>query len=269
MRASTACTASFMSVGVARAKPLKPTGFKVRTKIVAWLVVVSLAHTMTATAATLFDTGAPDRYGGSFNTSLWILAGQFSLVENSTLTGANVYMVSQDPALPDLTGWDGTFEYFLYANDRNFQWHRDIPGTMLAFGTAQSVVATDTGVSANGTVDGEIGNIWLFRFDFEAPFGVTAGQEYWLGIHTANDYVVRDPLSWAFTGAGVLDAFDYQGTGNFSFDVPPFRHVLPVSIAGLLGCERDCHPFDDIPEPGSLSLLVLGLLGLALTRRSL
>jgi len=227
-----------------------------------------LTGSMAATAVTLFDTGAPSHYQSSSNTTGFIIAGQFSLGENSTLTGAGVYLVSQDPALPNLEGWDGTFEYFLYTSRTNFQFHHDIPDTLLASGTAQSLGITDTGVPAVEPL-GSVGTIWLFEFEFEEAFGTTAGLEYWLGIHTADNYVF-DPLDlsglgWALFSGGTLRAFDFGGTGNFSFATEPNEHPVPMFIEGVLGCERDCHPYK-VREPGTLGLLGLGLLGLGLKR---
>jgi hypothetical protein len=238
------------------------------------LLALALLTGPTSTMATtiIFDTGAPI---GTFHspdgilTANSIVAATFPVGENATLTGAGVYVRTGGVGIPTFSTWDGTLEYFLYANDIHydvFGKRADIPGALLASGNALNVVMTDTGVQG----------FWLLEFDFEADLGVTAGGSYWLGIHTADDYFAGDPgdcsqglvdcsIQWVTLPHGAPSARDYLGDGDFMPDYPRFNYTVALFITGDLGCDIDCHP-PDVPEPGTLALLGLGLAGIGFTR---
>jgi hypothetical protein len=82
---------------------MRPPGYVLRL-----LAVALLTGPVSATATTiLFDTGTPTYNAGGMWGSRYIVAGQFTVGQASTITGAGIYVFSTEPALPHLTGWDG------------------------------------------------------------------------------------------------------------------------------------------------------------------
>jgi len=236
-----------------------------RNGILGLVVTVMLTASVTTDAAILFDTGEPLTFNYAYHTVSAIVAGQFTVTENATLTGAGVYVIGTSER-PNLEGWAGTLEYFLYADGYGPYpfYDRHIPRALLASGNGLNVVATDTGLPVGGS---SRGSFWLLEFDFDQGFGVTDGVAYWLGIHTASDYSYGLGLSWLglnVAASGALFAIQDQGVGDFFWDYP--NRGVTMFIEGVVGCGSDCHP-SEIPEPGTLALLSIGLAGLGLSRR--
>lgn len=206
------------------------------------LVVLALGATLAtgANAATVFTTGAPGAGTGGNETTAWIQANFFSLGAATTINGGGVYIGT---FTGNLSGWDGTFDYSIYADSAG------APGASLASGAATNLATADTGIAwCCG------GNLQLITFDI-ADFNAAAGTTYWLGIHLSTDFD-RDEIYWAGDFPG-NHSESLGGTEN-NWDSFGPRHGFFLTGDGVV-----------IPEPATWAMMIagFGLVGAAARRR--
>ena len=208
--------------------------------------VLSLGLAGGACADPIFDNGMPLMNDGGSEVSRWVEAQDFRFATAATVTGASVYIQSAD-LLPNAQPFNGSFEYWLFADDGGQ------PGETLANGFANAAV-TEIGPwdYSYSTSD-----ILRLDVDFNTAFAAAGGQTYWFGFHLNSDYT-RDHLYWAWSET-VRDAWGEYVFGN--------GHS---SLLGTLDNWENNeweHAFQlhgtaaAVPEPGAWALMIIGFGG--------
>lgn len=198
-------------------------------------------------AAVVYNNGGPNAVSGNDATQ-WVQAEDFSLGAATDVASAGIYIAG----LGNINGWDGTVDYFIFG-DTGGQ-----PGAVITSGAGQNIASSDTG---NAWIAGS-GNSYLVTFDLASTFTAAASTTYWLGVHLSNNFD-RDDIYWVTTDPT-------QGNGQES-DGGTFNNWFGngQEHAFYLDGERsqDNGGGNGVPEPATLGLMGLGLLGLAAARR--
>ncbi len=209
-----------------------------------YAAILSLALAATAAVAgpVIYDNGGIVSAYGS-NLEQFVLADDFVLVDGGVVADAGLYVGS---TTGDLGGWDGTLAYWILADADGS------PGSILTSGPGQNITTTQTHIAwcCNG-------NAWLFEFDLATPFDAAAGVTYWFGVHLAAGFDENVPATLFWLGNGESGNMHQNHLGTFeNWDEEAF-----ADVAFFLTTTAE------IPEPGSLALLVATLLGFGLRRR--
>lgn len=185
-----------------------------------------------AGAATVFDNGGPNTSNGWGIKGSDSTADNFSVAANSAIGSVGFYFQNYN----GITGWNQDIQYAFLADNGG------TPGSVLASGAGQNVVAVDSGQPwcCGG------GNAYLVTFDLISAFNAVAGTPYWLRLGGATGPANS---AWWVTSSGTGASLPGSSRG------PEFAFYLNDSAAS------------GVPEPGSLALLGLGGSALALLRR--
>jgi hypothetical protein len=181
-----------------------------------------------ANAGLIYDNGGPDTSNG------FSIAGSNEVVDDFILTNAfdinsvGFYFQNFD----GITGWNQDITYSVYNDNSGSK------GSLISTGAGQNVIAVDSGLAwcCNN------GHAWLVTFDLDSSLSLNAGH-YWLGLSGATG---TGPEFW-LTTSGITG---YKGPGGGD---------LAYSLHGDVGST-------DVPEPSTLAIFALGLMGLASRR---
>lgn len=136
-----------------------------------------------AAAATVWDQSDVSSSVTSVNASSFLPVNDFALAEPTALTGFSVWLSNASPVRTEIGGglvadvgfgsFSGTLSYYVFEDNGN------VPGNLLAAGSAQDVTVTETGI----VIDANDAALDVFRVDgqFSAPIALAA-DDFWFGI---------------------------------------------------------------------------------------
>jgi hypothetical protein len=204
-----------------------------------------------ASASIIFDNGAPDQDEG-FQAQSWVEADDFQLLNATTLTDGHFWTLE----LTEGTPWDGTLEWFLFADAGG-----QPAAAPFANGNGLNIVRTPTGVTVGFYDEYE------YSFDLSAAVPLLGGTPYWFGLHLDADYDFAFSVFWETTasGFGSQSMNSLGGTfDNWQANIDPDD---PVGGNTNLAFFLTDDLVAAVPEPGTLALFGVSLLGLAALRR--
>lgn len=161
-------------------------------------------------------------------------ADDFSLATTSIVQNVSFYFNNY----VGTSGWDGKISYAIRSD---------------AAGNLGAVLATDEGQNVTQLGGGfawccGVQNSELISFDLVSAFTAAADQIYWQELF----------------GAGGLTPWWVTSVNNTGYPGKSRGNSIGIDLAFFLSGERSTS---NVPEPGSVTLLGLGLAGLAATRR--
>lgn len=196
-----------------------------------------------AQASVVYNNGGPASNGGGNEATAWIQAEDFTITGGGIINHATAYLAG----VGGIGNFDNSFDYYIYSDSAGS------PGTALSSGAAQNLAISNTGTA--WCCDGN-----AFAFDFDmTDFTAGAGVTYWFGIHAASGFN-RDGIYWV-NSAGSPSTITGQENfgGNSDWSDNGSEHAFALS--------NNARADATVPEPGSIALLGLGLLGFAASRR--
>jgi hypothetical protein len=196
-------------------------------RAIALAAILSLFAAPRAQAVLLFDGGASDSING-IEVTIRVLANDFELPERSTVDSVEVWAQAG-------ASWDGTLEYFFFADAQSLP--------------ADAPLATGLGANVT-TMPGTTAQELVYRFDLEEPVVLEAGQRYWFGLHMKESFADDGNYSfWSTSSLGFGETSASAEGGNFD-------------NWGLAPNDEAFRLYGVVPEPAAPLLLVAGALAL-------
>ncbi|AOW77657.1 hypothetical protein A3Q34_12825 [Colwellia sp. PAMC 20917] len=192
------------------------------------LAVIGLTLTIggIANAGLIYDNGGPSTYS-AYSIGSSETADDFILATAYDINSVEFYFQNFN----GITGWGQDITYSFY-NDNSGS-----IGSLIATGNGQNVTAVDSGLAwCCG------GNAWEVNFDLASTISLNAGH-YWLGLTGASG-----SSPWWVTTSAISG---YSGKINGSTVANDFAFSLSSQ---------------DVPEPSTLAIFALGMIGLASRR---
>ena len=194
-----------------------------------------------ASAQVVFNGGAPNQANGNEMTQ-WVQYNDFALTGSQTVSEIDFWAGVGSP------GYNGSISWFITDNNAGG------PGTHTLFSGNQAAVVTVTGNTVPYALTETFNQLFV-------NFTLGAGT-YWLGLHNGPlTDVGRDDYYWETTSAGfgVAGEEDETPFGDNAYANNEADHAFE-----LLGTANAVSP---VPEPASMTLLAIGLVGIAARRR--
>lgn len=150
-------------------------------------------------ASVVYDNG--NASSSANNASMQMVADDFKLTQDSTITGAGFYAIGD---YGSSTPWDGAIDYAIFQGGDNK------PGVLIASGAGESI-------SRDIAWDWDYPYAPQYRFDFlfKDPISIKANTVYWFGAHVGLGYE-NIYWYWNFTDSnnGASSIGSYQGAMN-------------------------------------------------------
>jgi hypothetical protein len=179
-----------------------------------------------AVAATIYNNGGPSTDNGYSILAVNQTYDDFTLASSASVGSVGFYFQNYQ----GITGWNQVVDYNFYADSGGS------PGVLLASGTAQNVVAVDSGLPwCCG------GNAWLVTFDLQSSFSAAANTTYWLGL--TNSGSTNNAAWWVTT----------SGQGNGYTGSLPLNSDFAFYLNGTIT--------SPVPEPSTWAMMILGFAG--------
>ena len=210
----------------------------------AGLVAVALSASAASYSATIVSN-LPNQVSGD-NMSFAQVADNFSLGSTVNFTGIRFWSVQSAAA-----DYSGNVYWAIHSNTAG------APGAVLFTGTPAVTAIATGGSTGFGYAE--------YQFDFAVAFQLLAG-DYWLALHNGSlASTTPTEMFWETSSAGIASTGQY----NDLTDAPDFGWIdTGNEHAFALFGERVIQPPPDVPEPGTVALLLGGLLAAASVRRA-
>jgi len=223
-----------------------------RNIMIRFNLLAILASALAADAAMIFNNGTPDVSSGtSDNIANRRTADDFSLASAANVASVRFWLV-------DVPGdFSGSITYVFYQDSAGSL------GSLISSATVSGITPVFLNSIPDKKIDRQIGRV---DFDLPAPLALATGS-YWLELHDGSSLTtLADPnkisVGWAVVSGDPLG--NAKGDANPSLPSTNTFDSLAFQLFDNSG-----NAGNAVPEPATISLIGIGLVALAISRRKL